>query len=281
MITTYFRGELGNNLFQLANLLTISKKFKLNYFIKEQRECYIPNNIKPIEFKNMFEYKFNIQNEINTTNFKKYFHNDVGEKTELSFLYKEINFIEPNTILDGYFQSEKYFINIKDEIKNYYFLPKENILEKLYNKYPIDYSNAVSLHFRLGGDRLFKDVNKYFPTTDIKYYLKALEFIPKYSTMLIITDCVDSYYKLYHDNFKKYNPIIVEGNTCWEDLYLMSLCKFNIISNSTFSWWGAYLNKNKNCQIFFPDRSQYFGNSFKILSLKDYYPDVWNEILLY
>lgn len=280
MITSNFRGELGNNLFQLANLLSISDKLKLNYFIKERRDCYISNDVRPIEFKDMFEYSFNVQNEIDTTNFKKYLHDDLGEKTKSSFLYKEIKFIEENTILDGYFQSEKYFVNIKDKIKNSYFLPKKSILDKLYDKYSINFLNAASLHFRLGGDRTYEYVNKYFPTTDIKYYLKFLKTIPDHSNILVMTDNLDLYYKLYHKFLINYNPIIIEGNKSWEDLYLMSLCRFNMISNSTFSWWGSYLNINKNSEIFFPDRSQYFGDYFKILSLKDYYPYTWNEIII-
>ena len=64
MITTYFQGELGNNIFQLATLLSLKEKYGLEYELLNVRDCWVSNNERPLEIQNLFEYNFNFVNKM-------------------------------------------------------------------------------------------------------------------------------------------------------------------------------------------------------------------------
>ena len=173
-----------------------------------------------------------------------------------------------NICLHGYFQSEKYFKEHESEIRTM-FKADQKTEEYLQSKYGevLSKDNTVSLHVRRG-DYIGKE--QFHPIVDKSYYEQAIE---KHSgaTFLVFSDDI-SWCK---DNLPE-GPeyVFVEGNKDYEDLYLMSKCAHNIIANSSFSWWGAWLNENKDKQVTAP--SVWFGPALlPSHDLKDLLPDEW------
>ena len=272
MITCNFGGGLGNNLFQLATVYSISKKF--GYDLKIPRitsrigiEKYGQSTKLELDylFENRFEYDDSLINKL-----KSYSHIDNQLK---SYNYTPIP-IEDNTCYSGYFQSHKYFLGV--DIQKEFILRKNNIevIKDKYNK--IFDKKTISLHFRLGGDRNTQHMQVYHKNLSIDYYKKALNIIkynPDEYNIVAFTDNMS----LCGDYLKNLNyPInlIDNKNNNVLDFTFMSLCDINIVGNSTFSWWSAYLNQNQNNKIIVTE-SEWFGPGYKHFDLKDAFPKEW------
>lgn len=150
----------------------------------------------------------------------------------------------------GPFANYRYFEGIKDDIKRLYKFPDINDEKNKRYESQIRETNSVSIHIRRGdyireGIQLVSD----------EFYIKAINYIKekvKETKFFVFTDDKD-YCK---DLFNKDDFIIVEGNTgsnSYKDMQLMSLCKHNIIANSTFSFWGAFLNANPEKIVIAPN----------------------------
>lgn len=165
----------------------------------------------------------------------------------------------------GYWQTEKYFKTIRKKIiKLYTFENIELKLEKLGRQIENQY---VSVHIRRG-DYLNTSL---FHTFTIDYYIKAIRYIERIMpgvNFIFFSDDTN----WVKNNFELKNMIVCEANLFenykdWYDMYLMTLCRGNIIANSSFSWWGAWLNKNKNAVIIAPHKWFAGCNT----------PDIWCE----
>jgi hypothetical protein len=133
----------------------------------------------------------------------------------------------------------------------------EETKEMLLQKYgDILNLETCSLHVRRGN---YVERQQYHPLQTVEYYTKSIETIGKDKHYLIFSD--DIQWCKENLSFIE-NKTFVEGNKDYEDLYLMSFCKDNIIANSSFSWWGAWLNKNNNKRVIYP--SVWFGNNGQI-----------------
>lgn len=157
----------------------------------------------------------------------------------------------------GNWQSEKYFYEIKDIIKKDFSFsaPLQDKNIALANQ--IFDSNSVSLHIRRGDYVSNPEAASFHGTILLNYYYEAIEYISKNiqnPCFFVFSDDIP----WVKDNLKiKYPCVFVDNNInedSFFDMYLMSLCKHNIIANSTFSWWGAWLNENKNKIVISPDR---------------------------
>jgi hypothetical protein len=109
------------------------------------------------------------------------------------------------------------------------------------------------------------------PVIDITYIDKCVKLIGEYSYIFIFSD--DK--KWVKDNLNYPNTIIVDDLEDYEDLWLISLCNHNIMSNSSFSWWGSFLNQHKNKKVFVP--SIWFGPMGE-KNYQDIYEPEWNKI---
>ena len=148
--------------------------------------------------------------------------------------------------LHGYFTSYKYFDHHKEFIQNI-FKPTDEIIKYIKDKYS-DIDTAISIHVRRGDYTKFPDIH---PTLPIEYYKNALENFPKNDSLqrtYVFSDDIE--WCKQQDIFK--DSIFVNEEDDIE-LYMMSLCENNIIANSTFSWWAAYLNKNPKRKVIYPD----------------------------
>ena len=159
-----------------------------------------------------------------------------------------------NTYLIGWWQNEGYFSHIRDEILKS-FTPKiePNAKNLRYIK-SIQSSNSIGIHVRRGDYVQNKHANKYHGLTGIEYYKKAISKMSNIvdsPTFVVFSDDID-WCKRELPVGK--NSIFVKGNDRQphEDIRLMSLCEHNIIANSSFSWWGAWLNNNTSKTVIAP-----------------------------
>jgi len=243
LVSPWLRGGLGNYIFQITAAYSISIRDNKDLIVDISDISIIH---KPIEtyFNNIFrKIKF-------VSNYSNYTTHNSNQPIQ----YSEIPTTEGNLKLLGYYQNEKYFKHIHNDILKLYEIDDET-LSYLNSKYiDIIDIDTCSLHVRRGD---------YLPKADfhtiqtVEYYKNAISIIGEEKLFLIFSDDIE--WCVSNLDFIK-NKKFINGNLDFQDLYLMSMCKDNIIANSTFSWWGAWLNTNKNKKVIYP--SNWFGVSF-------------------
>jgi hypothetical protein len=174
-----------------------------------------------------------------------------------------------NVSLVGYFQSEKYFKHIEDDIRNL-FAPKEESLSCWASTQHL-FDNPVALHIRRG-DFLINSVHHH--NLSMKYYETALRAFGKERQVIIFSDDTD--WCKQQPLFEGDRFLVCEGGGPYTDLYMMSKCDDFIIANSTFSWWGAWLSRNEDKLVIYPDR--WFGPNNIDKSTADLFPPKWRMI---
>lgn len=286
MIITKLQGGLGNQMFQYAIGRASAEKtgtaLKLdidgyNNQIGITQRVY---SLSPFNIKECFatEEEINkLKNSINVWFFKisqkiglfrKY--NSFVCESHFNF-YPEISDLNGDLYLQGYWQTEKYFQNIEDIICKEFTLKKEFSIEDKGITKEIKNSNAISLHIRRGDYVSSAIANESLGTCSLEYYMDAIKYITekvKDATFYIFSDDI----QWVKENLKIGSPAKYVSDGILEDyeeLVLMSYCKHNIIANSSFSWWGAWLNNNKNKIIIAPRKwfnTQSFNNDSLIPS---------------
>lgn len=258
IVSTRLIGGLGNMMFQIATSYSVSLRDNKE-MICDTRDMQIPHK----------QYTFYTDNIFRNIKFSDSVI-DLKNMGEGGFHYTPIPKIEGNIKLIGHFQSEKYFMNHKNEILNLFEIDditKNYLLEK-YGE--ILNQDTCSIHVRRGD---YLGLQNHHPIQPIEYYQKAINIIGEENHFLIFSDDI----KWCEENFSFLkNKTFVSDNLDYEDLYLMSRCNNNILANSTFSWWGAWLNKNKNKQVIIP--SKWFGVSNLHLNTNDLYCNKWIKL---
>jgi hypothetical protein len=178
---------------------------------------------------------------------------------------------------EGCWQTEKYFQNIKNEIRRDFkfipFLEEKNLLfsRKLASE------QSIAIHVRKGADYIRKNTDG---TCELNYYQRAIKYInenvenPKF---YVFTDNQ----KWVKENFTDFKYEVIDwnptsGSNSYLDMQLMSCCKHNIIANSTYSWWGAWLNNNPNKIIIGPKK--WFNSVNPQYDTSDLLPDNWIKL---
>lgn len=252
------KGRLGNQLFQIAATISTAidndlsyafPDWKYNEFLKNKIPEY--SKLAPI-----VSYK--------PTHFY----------TEPSFRYNAINLSESVEVspcmpkcyaLEGYFQSRKYFENHEYLIRKQ-FIPNQEICDKFNKKYNSLNLTDCAVHVRRGD---YVDL-AYYHQIKMDYYEASMLKINQQTGIehfVIFSDDI----QWCKENFTNpaYNYAFVEGNTDFEDLMLMSFFKHQIIANSSFSWWGAFLNPNPDKIVIFPEK--WFGEVANLDATDLYY----------
>ena len=265
MIIINITGGLGNQLFQYAfgRALSIKNRCQLKLDISSyQNYEWHDYSLRPFSIRENFAdksdcellkgEKFSFVRKIkqNIFNNKKFYYSE----KDLRFNEKYKNLANP-AYISGYWQSEKYFKQVEEIIRNEFKIvippskPNQNLIKK------IEKENAISLHVRRGNYANIKHVNKVHGTSPLSYYNDAIK--------VLIPKIPDPVFYIFSDDIEwaKKNLIInnetvfVDFNnntTDFEDMRLMSMCKHHIIANSTFSWWGAWLNDSKSKIVIAP-----------------------------
>ena len=172
-----------------------------------------------------------------------------------------------NIYLDGLWQTEKYFDKYKNDIKRQ-FSPKFN-LSKGFESWRqfINKTNSIAIHIRLDD---YKENGWCIDTQYFKNAIKKIESMIVNPCFFVFSDSMDEAKSIINSFSINAEYIDYDSdNRIIEDLLLISTCQNQIISNSTFSWWGAWLNDNPNKIVICPEYAMWKG---------DFYPDDWIKI---
>jgi hypothetical protein len=274
MIIVQLNGGLGNQLFQYAIARSLSEKQHSKVML--DLNIYNQKGLKSHEFYALKHFKINAGIADNS-DVELFYSGKVLKKIQrkimrltgtgrIKQIYEKKWFVfDPKVFkytgdiyLRGFWQSERYFKGIEDIIRAELslkdpFTPKTLELSKEI----IKKKNTVSLHIRRGDYVTDIKTCNFFGLCSLDYYKKCVSFLENKLGDLNIY--------IFSDD-----PVWVKGNLAfdcplyfvdhndikyaYEDMYLMSLCEHNIIANSSFSWWGAWLNRNKNKMVLAPQK---------------------------
>jgi hypothetical protein len=257
LVTAFLMGGLGNQMFQISNAISYSLDNGYNAIFNSK-------SFTPLQGNDTSNYVSNIFKNINFTNNKIV----CDRYNEISWEFYEKQIQTNNNIeFYGYYQSSKNFLKHKKVIMDL-FSPNNKEINFLIEKYPeIKLEKTLSLHVRRGD---YINSPKVHPVISKSYIEESIKQIGDYSHLFIFTD--DKKWVLENLN---YNNLTIVDDKDYNEMWLMSLCKNNIISNSTFSWWGSFLNKNQKKIVIAP--SIWFGENGPI-NYKDLYEDNWKIV---
>lgn len=289
MISCRLCGGLGNQLFQIFTTIAYAIKYSKPFFFLNNHQLGNGSNSVTIRytywetFLNYLEPFLKNTNEIPQLMF-------IYEKT---FMYQEIpeNLLQSckknyGTLLVGYYQSPKYFEKYKEVICKLLKIHLKKLIVKNKVRINFDDYHVISLHFRFGDYKKYPNV---YLLLDYNYYNNALLYISNEISKFSVKKEIVVLYFCEDDSFEE-SEIIIEkikksfpkikferaDNKLedWEQMILMSLCEYNIIANSTFSWWGAYLNSNLGKIVCYPDQwfSKEANKDTSDLFLEDWVP---------
>jgi len=277
MIAINLMGGLGNQLFQIFTTIAYGLQHKMPFVFMyskmlNDRKTYWDDFLQSIK-----KYT-NITGPYTNKNISS-----LATYQEPQFSYQNIPLYN-HLKISGYFQSYKYFQNYQDKIFSFIRLREQQIsVKQEYINYFPNNTVTVSLHFRLG-DYKFKQF--YHPVLPLEYYVKSIEklvsIIDQPLLFLYFCEEEDNDYvnniiqqldsKFPFNTFIKVLDSIVD----WKQLLIMSCCHHQIIANSSFSWFSAYLNENPKKVVCYPQT--WFGPGLAHHQLDDLFPDTWVKI---
>ena len=293
MIIVKLQGGLGNQMFQYAAGKALAKhtksKLLLDVSMLEQtssgRGSITPRVFELGLFKNIQEgtTSDNITSFLSPSKknkllkklglpFKKVYE-------ETAFTFEDSFFLQrPPVLLKGYFQSEKYFAAISKIIRQSFTFPAlqpdDTNLRELQH---IQSSCAISVHIRRGDYVNDIAINAVHGCCNIAYYTKACAYMQQqYGTVAFVFFSDDPDW--VQETFLPQMPgsILIKNNDgadSWKDMYLMSKCRHHIIANSSFSWWGAWLNDNLDKKVIAP--KIWFADEKRNKATTDLIPANW------
>jgi len=255
-------GRLGNQMFQYAALRGIAENRGYNFCLpihQNEIDDGIGNKLKTEIF---LPFKMESINSLNI----QFIDEDRPVVSESGFEFDENLFNNcPDWVsLFGYFQSEKYFKHIESQIRDD-FTFKDEILNPC-KEMISQIDNPVALHIRRG-DYLNNSNNHH--NLNLDYYKEALDHFDPDLCVIVFSD--DPSWCKEQKLFSSDRFFVSEDNNQYIDLCLMSLCKYHIIANSTFSWWGAWLANSQ--KVIAPEK--WFGPNNSHLNIKDLYLETW------
>ena len=269
-------GRLGNQMFQYAALRGIAAKRGYDW-------CIPPDTYDHKDNYGLFE-------TFEMTNVKEFnigfVSGDCIQENNHCFIPEFFDECPDNVSLDGYFQTEKYFTHIEKEIhedftfKKNYLIPCQEYINSLS-------SPPIFLHIRQS-DNIGRE--QYHPILSIEFFENALKQFVEDTLCFVFTDDMEwcksqEFFKqerfLFNEKNERYSYQNIDGtgklqNTLLPqiDLCLMSLCSGGIIANSSFSWWGAWLQNNRG-KIIAPNSKVWFGSAMTHLDTSDIVPKRW------
>ena len=286
MISCCIMGGLGNQLFQVFTCISfaISNKTSFEFNITEKPRGNTHRNTYWLTlFRPLYPHFIIYPNSSILVKELSYTYHPIciPNKEEEEEKQKQ----DQRYTLFGYFQSYKYFDSNKEAIFHIIQLnqSKQKVLEKMNLDVNVFSNHFVSIHFRLGDYKKLQDSHPVLPT---QYYANSLDYlqsiVPDFSTIPIIyfyektdeEEVLTTIHTLKRSYRNKFIPVSHELKD-WEQVLFMSQCKYNIIANSTFSWWGAYFNTCPNRIVCYP--ATWFGPAISH-DTKDLFLEDWVKI---
>lgn len=233
MVSAQLYGGIGNRMFQEAAAIG---------YAKEHNERFFMNHLNP------------------------HYHTIQVSETGHNYNYIPAQKVyHENVLLNGYFQSEKYFKHAEAEVREYFSAPTK--FEK----------EICSIHVRRGDYLLYPTKH---PVVPVQYIYDAVDYIIGSTNVFsfrVFSDdrqwCMQNLTR--QDVIIEFMPRSVNARL---DMHAMMKCEHNIIANSTFSWWGAWLNPNPNKIVISPSAANWFGPGNAHLDTSDIIPEKWIQI---
>ena len=276
MLITKLQGGLGNQLFQyaagrkLSILHQTTIKLDLSWFEQYSSQRYSLGAFNILEAfatkeeiaaikgtpkRGMNRIAFLLEQKL-----KPYYRRSVFAEPHLRPYDSNIERTPSDLYLEGYWQSEKYFLSIQDTIRREFTLKYEPDYENRQLARTITHGDSLSVHIRRGDYVTGHPVGVH-PPCGPDYYARCVNFISKRVSnphFFVFSD--DKAWAKDNIRFQHETTYVTHNgpDRNYEDLRLMSLCKHNIIANSSFSWWAAWLNANSNKIVLTP--SQWFSD---------------------
>lgn len=282
MISIRIRGGLGNQLFQYATAYSIAKdrhedlgleitsyqtrkwpRYELSKLQIKPDIIINPRFGKSVVDKAFFnKVKSRLSIGLGTNRFK--------ETGEVTSFHPEVLGVKQNTYLNGFFQNEKYFLKYRNDLIEQ-FRPNfelefesSNWIKKVGN------CESVAVHVRRG------DYVKIGCGISMEYYDAAIQFMlqkvnsPRFFVFSDEIEFCEDYFSKYPEiHFEYVNDIPNSDNKDINEFFVMSACKNQIIANSSFSWWGAWLNNNERKKVVAPVVGMW---------TKEFYPPDWETM---
>lgn len=260
MVYSFLTDRIGNMLFQVAAGISLAHRNKQD-FMACVSDTEVPDGTKLIDYVKPFR-----DNILRNISIAERVPEDVVEYKQHGFEYSPIPFSN-NILIKGFFQSEKFF---DKELVTDLFSIDESSRMYIMNKYGSLFKDEIiSIHVRRG-DYIKRPLRQ--PLCEMPYFRRATKYFGKGRQFLVVSDDIEWCKKKFRGNnfhFTQNEPPII-------DLYIQTLCTHNIISNSSFSWWGAWLNTNPNKVVIAPKK--WFGVQMKNYNLKDLIPQNWIRV---
>jgi hypothetical protein len=286
MITIHLKGGLGNQLFQIFATIAYALEHGHN-FVFPYSDKLEAGMVRPTYWNNFLK---NLLVHTTANNSYRYIHDQINNLPvirESGFHYQPLPMIETrvNFALDGYFQSYRYFE--KYQTRLYDMIGLHVLQQTIKNDYQHYLENkfTVSMHFRLGD---YKYKQEYHPVMAKEYYEKSLGHIVSAvrEPIRVLYFCeaedneyvvsVIEYLKKQLNNgsieFVKVEDTIED----WKQMLLMSCCNSQIIANSSYSWFGAYLCQDDKKHVCYPNK--WFGPGMGHTIVDDLFPPTWTKI---
>lgn len=262
MIVVNISGGLANKMFMYALFMAIREEredvfvdeasFKASFsFEKMSIKDVFPDLVFP-EFESKHKFWAERNNGFCARALRKFLEKYSNSYyCEDGYVYRNdlIKALPKDCYLRGYWQSEKYFLPIEDKIRKTFVFPNFSEIKNIEASTKMMSENSVSIHIRKGKDYMRPGGTGHGTCTK-SYYDDAIRYIEERVTKPVFYVFTDNpqWVKENLTSIKytlvNWNP--VSGPTNYRDIQLMSCCKHNIIANSSFSWWGAWLNSNKD-----------------------------------
>ncbi|MBU3638546.1 alpha-1,2-fucosyltransferase [Polynucleobacter sp. AP-RePozz3-80-G7] len=289
MVISKIIGGLGNQMFQYAAGRAISiglgEPFKVDIMAFNKYKIHQGYELGKIFLVNVAEAnKSDISNVLGWRH-PQYLRNILSKKVMVNFrppgLIVEPHFHYSSKILDvpsscylkGYWQSENYFSEVSEQIrKDFEFRgsldgPNYKLVEAM-NK-----TISVSIHIRRGDYLSNSKASETHTLCSLDYYKSAIGYISERVSnpyFYIFSDDIDWAKSNLNIDFPHQYVEHNQGSNSYNDMRLMSMCKHNIIANSSFSWWGGWLNSHMNKIVIAPQN--WFSNNF---DTRDLLPNSW------
>lgn len=267
IITLVFNGGLGNQMFQYAFYLRMRYASPFSFFLFD---------IEPSQRQHHgyeLDRVFNINSKRRRTCFrllKQYCPKTIDlfktiiQENSLEFVPDLLKVRHPLLRYEGFWQSEAYFKPVEGIVRKAFIFREELLNKESKGMVPfLKSKNSVSVHVRRGDYLQHQD---YYGQCTESYYKKAIESMQERVPNPFFVFFSDDM-EWVKQNIKCENAKYVTWNTgkdSWQDMYLMSCCKHNIVANSSFSWWGAWLNSNPNKQVIAPTPWFNYSRDFDI-----------------
>lgn len=258
MITVDLYGRTGNNMFQIAAAIAVAKRLGTQpYYVGDD------SHLNGLKLKGISK----IQKKCSKSFVEKMFNYD-----------NSIEALTDNTHLDGYFQSEKYFLPAEDEVRRCFSFDTNTVesAKKIHDgKYKcfFDGNLNTAIHIRRTDYLKYPDV---YPQYGLDYYDTCLAKMGDIGRILVFSDDIGWCRNIF--NGRDYTMVELPP---LPSMYLMSKCKNVIMANSSFSWWASWLGRAE--KVFYPQN--WFGNRWPHKDIhstheeciKDLCPSRWNK----